>query len=131
MLKLGYKDSKISKIIISIIDVLLVNLGYYLTFLIRYGFNPADRNLYAYINIIPYISIVIFIFFSIYGVSLTENHNFQDKFYSIGISLLMINIFTVAIAFFLRSFAFPRSVLIISYFMQFIILMLWKYVIFK
>lgn len=130
-MKFNFRESALLKFAGTIFDVLLVHLGYYLAFMFRYDFNPSDRNLDAYINIIPYISMIAFALFTLYGTSLIFKRDFDDNFFSFTISLVFINIATVALAFMFRSFAFPRGIIFIAFFIQFILFFIWKYLISK
>ena len=125
------RNRSLLKLLGTLIDVGLVHLGYYLAFMFRYNFQPAQRNLSTYINNIPYISLVAFILFTIYGTTLAFKRDFDDSFFSNGISLMLINFSTVAIAFISRSFAFPRTVLVIAFVIQFILLNGWKILLLK
>jgi len=131
MNKMDYRESKLLKIGEMLADVVLLNLGYYLTFMLRYEFNPSARNLNAFIDIIPYISLIALIFFSIFSISITSRRNFEETVYSVGISLVLIDIAAMAVAFFFRSFAFPRSVFVMGFFIQLLLLLIWKWFIIK
>jgi exopolysaccharide biosynthesis polyprenyl glycosylphosphotransferase len=131
MNKMDYRESRLLKIGEMLIDVILVNLGFYLTFMLRYEFHPSARNLNAFIDIIPYISLIALVFFSIYSISTTSRRNFEETIYSVGIALFFIDTAAVAVAFFLRSFAFPRSVFVMGFFIQLLLLLIWKWLIMK
>lgn len=120
------KGLRFFKYIEIVIDISLVNLGFYLAFLLRFNMSPASENIKPFIEIIPFISITAIIFFYIYGVFSMLKHSLIENIYSIILSLIMIDITAIAIAFLNRGFGFPRSVFILAWFIQIILLLVWK-----
>ena len=62
------KQSKLYNFIVVMIDMVLINLGFYLAFMVKFNFNPPFYNLIAYIEIIPFITIAALVYFDIYGL---------------------------------------------------------------
>lgn len=117
---------KLNKWLIIITDIVLIILGFYGAFMLRYDFKPPIRNYEPYINLIPWIILFSFIYISIYDLSDIIRKRISDMGISVFLSLLMLQTTTIVLTFIFRGFAFPRSVLLISFVLQFILLMIWK-----
>src|SRR5690554_2769352 len=118
-----FKYEKLNKWLIIIMDIVLIMLGFYGAFMLRYGFNPPIRNYQPYINLIPWIILFSFIYINIYDLSEIIKKRIYDMGISVFLSLMMLQITTIVLTFIFRGFAFPRSVFIISFILQFILLM--------
>lgn len=123
--------SNIFNIIILLLDIILINIGFYVSFLVLFGFNPQKENISAYISVIPFISISTILIFDIYGLYSIVKKSLYEILYSIALSVIIIALITTASAFFVRGFAFPRSVIIVGPVFQFIILSNWRYLMWK
>ncbi|WP_069650409.1 sugar transferase [Caloranaerobacter ferrireducens] len=125
------KFKKTNKIVMIIIDLSLVIIGYYLAYLFKFSFEIPERNLYPFIRLIPFIALVTLMFFDIYGLLSISRKTFIDTVFSLGIALFMILLSTMALSFFFRGFAFPRSVFFIGFIIQLVLLSIWRYIIIK
>lgn len=119
--KLGLLDS----FFMVMIDAILINAGYILAFKIRFGYLPVE-NYNDYMRMIPWIVVLTFFFFKIYGLYDLYRKSFADVAFSAALSVIMIMAFTVVLTFFYRGFAFPRSVFLIGALIQFLLTLLWK-----
>ncbi len=117
---------KLNKWLIIITDIVLIILGFYGAFMLRYDFKPPIRNYEPYINLLPWIILFSFIYISIYDLSDIIRKRISDMGISVFLSLLMLQTTTIVLTFIFRGFAFPRSVFLISFILQFILLMIWK-----
>lgn len=120
------KNGNLLKYIEMVIDVLLVNLGFYLAFLIRFNFNPSEVHIKPFFELIPIISIAAVILFYVYGVFSMTKRTMVDNIISIFLSLFFVDLISVVVAFYMREFGFPRSIFIIAFFVQALLLILWK-----
>ncbi|MGI5859850.1 MAG: hypothetical protein ACOX8P_11145, partial [Tepidanaerobacteraceae bacterium] len=109
-----------------IIDAILVNLGYFLAFKLKFVEIPA-YNYVDYVRLIPWIGVLAVVFFNVYGLYDIKRKNFTDIFFSSILSVIMIMVFTMALTFLYRGFAFPRSVFALGAVLQVGIVTLWKY----
>lgn len=125
------KESKLFYGIQIIVDILLVNLGFYTAYLYRFGGQMTSENIDPYLNLIPLISLTAFIFFNTFGVFRWAHKPLIDTVYSVFLSLIFIEITTMAMTFFNRGFSFPRSIFFISFAIQLIYLFIWKFIIHK
>lgn len=120
------KLKKLNKWLIAAIDIIIILLGFYIAFVLKFDFNPPQRNFQPFIRLIPFIILFSFILISIYEMSSIERKRVVDISISIFISLIMLHVTTMALTFIFRGFAFPRSIFIIAFALQFVLLILWK-----
>lgn len=123
--------TEVFKIGTYIIDSILVILSVYLAFLVMFGFNPPEINIDPFIDIIPFIVISYLIFMYVYGLNDILKKGMGEIIYSIILTVISLFITTAFITFFARGFSYPRSVLIISPFIQFIVLVIWRHIVWK
>ncbi|MCT4593977.1 MAG: sugar transferase [Anaeromicrobium sp.] len=125
------KESKLFHIVQAIIDIALVNLGFYMAFILRFEKGGITGHIEPYIEIIPLISLTAIIFFYVYGVFKCGEKSYIETVYSTFLSLVFVIITSMALAYFNRGFHFPRSIFLIGFLLQFFYLCVWKYVSFK
>jgi exopolysaccharide biosynthesis polyprenyl glycosylphosphotransferase len=124
-------DGLAFKILEEILYIGFVLIGFYLAFLLRFNMNPSPHNIQPYFDSIPYIIVATLVIFYIYNIISTIKKSLFENAVIIFISLLLINIATIAIAFFNRGFAFPRSIFLIGFVIQFLLIFTTKYLILK
>lgn len=125
------KENKWFYFIQVVFDLVWVNLGFYIGFMIRFrGSNFVDY-LQPYTELIPWISLITLIFFQVYGVFKCGDKSLLETIYSAFLSLIFIDIVTMALTFFNRGFSFPRSIFAIAFVLQFVFLIVWKSIIIK
>lgn len=125
------RERKYKKVIISLVDLYVVHFGIILTFLLKFNGNIPERNLNAYKGIFIWICIAQIIIFLTYDMYTFYNKKMEDYISSIFIALVSLHIVIMALSFFSREFAFPRSVLLISYFVNLVFMYIWRYVIYR
>lgn len=125
------KGSFIIKFIEELLYIAFVVLGYHLAFLLRYNMNPSMFNLRPFYDNIPFIILTAVIIFYIYNIVSTVNKSTFENALTIAIALFLIDITVVAIVFFNRGFSFPRSVILLGYIIQFILIFTVKTIIIK
>ncbi len=125
------KGSFIIKFIEELLYIAFVVLGYHLAFLLRYNMNPSMFNLRPFYDNIPFIILTAVIIFYIYNIVSTVNKSTFENALTISIALFLIDITVVAIVFFNRGFSFPRSVILLGYIIQFILIFTVKTIIIK
>lgn len=118
--RLFKKESRLLYFIQILIDIFLVNFGFYSAFVFRFGDNISSRNIKPFFEIIPLISLITILFFHIYGVFKNDEKSYVEIAYSTLLSLIFISIGTMALTFFNRGFAFPRSIFLIALIIQFL-----------
>jgi exopolysaccharide biosynthesis polyprenyl glycosylphosphotransferase len=125
----GKRDNTLLKLLEFIIYIFLILLGFYLAFLIRFDRNPSLTNIQPFFQNVPYIIIVSAIIFYIYDIVSTVKNSLYENALTIAISVFLIDIITAAVVFFTRGFAFPRSIFIIGFAIQFALIFLLKIII--
>ena len=121
-------------IIIALIDVLLFVLFSILSFFIRFyifsfGRSLELRNLEAFINTLPFLILIFLILFYLYGLY-TYKETWYDCFSSILSAILLLFLLKLSLSFFMRAFAYPRSVIFISFILETIGFPAWRYYLF-
>ncbi len=124
-------DGLVFKILEEILYISYVLVGFYLAFMIRFNMNPSIHNIQPYFDSIPYIIVTTLIIFYIYNIISTFKKSLFENAVIIFISLILINIASVAIVFFNRGFAFPRSIFLIGFIIQFSLIFTTKYLIIR
>ena len=124
-------DGLVFKILEEILYISYVLVGFYLAFMIRFNMNPSLHNIQPYFDSIPYIIVATLIIFYIYNIISTFKKSLFENAVIIFISLILINIASVAIVFFNRGFAFPRSIFLIGLIIQFSLIFTTKYLIIR
>lgn len=125
------RPTRISKItippvIVAVVDMALVIASFNLAFWLRYGQNIEARNYQPFLDTTPWLCLATILIFG--GLGLYEKHRngFTTVLRSIFIGVIGIIVVTIAITFWLRGFAFPRSVLLIALLLQFVIISYWR-----
>lgn len=123
--------TEIFKIGTYFIDVIIILLSVYLSFMLKFDFQPPEFNLEPFFDVIPFIAIAYLIFMYVYGLNDILKKGLGEIIYSITLTIISLFVTTAFITFFARGFAYPRSVLIISSFVQFLFLCLWRVMVWK
>ncbi|MCK4420022.1 hypothetical protein KAV79_09465, partial [Candidatus Aerophobetes bacterium] len=103
------KDGSLLKAVLS--DAAWVNVATILAFLIRFSGRIPASNFQAYLEIIPWITLIRILAF--YFAGLYEREDEEDGFhifYSVFIAVTLGSIAIVALSFYLRTLPFPRTV---------------------
>lgn len=125
----GFERTK--KLIIGVIDVLLYHISIVLSFLIRYNMDVPRRNFLAYERARLYILIGFIILNILFGIYILYNKKIMDFIYLTIITQFLMGLVIMAMTFFGRWFAFPRSIIFVSFFVSCIILIAWRSLVFK
>ena len=126
-LKLFIRFPKVNKLLTTVVDLALIVLGVYLAYSLKFGSLIPQRNLEPFINLIPILMVISLVFFNVYGLLTIGRKSYSETFFSLALSLLMITVTSIASTFFLRGFAFPRTIFVTSYFINLILLGSWRY----
>lgn len=124
-------DGFIFKILEAILYIAFILLGFYLAFLIKFDMEPSPTNIQPFFDSALYIGLASVVIFYFYDIVSTLKKSLFENAVIIAISLGLIDITTVAIVFFNRGFAFPRSIFLIGFIIQFILIFFTKVIILK
>lgn len=122
-------NGSVFKILEGILYIGFVLLGFYLAFLVRFGENLSFHNIQPLFENVPYIVTTSILVFYIYNIVSTFKKSLFENAVTIIVSLILIDIAAVAIVFFNRDFAFPRSVFLIGFVIQFLLIFITKVII--
>ncbi len=122
-------DGFLIKMLEGMLYVGFVVIGFYLAFLIRFDMNPAVVNSEPFYENIPYMVLLSIVVFYLYDIVSTIKKSLFENAIIIVLSLAIIDILMMAIVFFNRGFAFPRSVFFIGFLVQFILIFVFKIIV--
>ena len=117
------------KITIGVMDILIYHLSFVVSFLIRYKGTIPTFNYSAYQSVLPYIMIAFVIINIFSGIYILYNKNFIDMFSITLISQIMMALTIMAMTFFGRWFAFPRTIVFINLIVSTLFLIIWRFII--
>lgn len=117
------------KIAIGIMDVIIYHFTFVLSFYIRYQGELPTFNYSAYQSVLPYIMIVFVLINIFSGIYILYNKNFIDMFSITVISQIMMSFAIMAMTFFGRWFAFPRTIVFINFIVSTLVLAIWRFII--
>lgn len=117
---------KLSKFFVVLMDILLVHAGYIIAYIIKFNFTFPEKNFMPYYTLIPQITLFTLVLLNIYGLYTITMKTFSEIAFSLGLALMLLQFLTVVSTFFYRHFAFPRSIFIIAFFVQFLLLLGWR-----
>src|SRR5699024_10300110 len=117
------------KFTVGVIDILIYHLSFVISFLIRYKGIIPTFNYSAYQSVLPYIMIAFLIINIFSGIYILYNKKFIDMFSISLISQVMMSFFIMAMTFFGRWFAFPRTIVFINLIVSTLLLTLWRFII--
>lgn len=123
--------TEINKITVYFIDIILVLLGIYLAFLLKFDFEPPKFNYEPALAIMPFIVLAYLIYMFVFSLNDVLKLSLGETIYSLFLTVLCLMITTAFITFFARGFSYPRSVLLISTVIQFILLTLWRIIVWR
>ncbi|MFC1474727.1 hypothetical protein ACFLQK_01665, partial [bacterium] len=114
-------------LIILILDVILLNLCIISVFSIRFMGNAPARNIAAYMNTYYYIAAIFVVLMYFQGLyDFEETDDGVSIFFKIFSVMGLGTVSLMALTFFSRAFAFPRTVILMSYLLMLLLMSLWR-----
>ena len=123
--------NKARKIIIGIIDVLLFIGSLLLSFYLKFGTDIPWINFDAFQGSIVYVSVIFIIVNILFGTYIFYNKSISDFLFITVIGQFVLSLIIMALTFAGRWLAFPRSVILINFFVGTIILFIFRVMVFK
>jgi len=117
------------KITIGIADVILYHLAFVISFYIRYRGTIPTFNYSAYKSVLPYIMLAFVLINIFSGIYILYNKTFIDMFSITLITQIMMAFSIMAMTFFGRWFAFPRTIIFINLIVSTAVLAIWRFII--
>jgi len=115
-------------LVILLFDIVLINLCIISVFSVRFiGSAPPARNVQAYLTTWYYISAIFIFLIYLHGL-----YDFDETDDGVSIFFKMFSVTTIgtislmALSFFSRAFAFPRTVILISYLVLLLLMSVWR-----
>lgn len=117
------------KLTISSVDIFLYHVSFILSFFIRYNGERPNFNYSAYQSSIIYIMLMFFFINIFSGIYILYNKRFIDVISTTLISQFIMSVLVMAMTFFGRWFAFPRTIVVISFIISSIVLIIWRIIV--
>lgn len=108
-------------------DLILVIGGFFLAFYVRFKGGVPAANWEPFIQVVPWVGAVTLVLFAWLGLYQNQHNGPISILRGVVTSLLGVMVITMALTFWFRGFAFPRSVLIMSAIFQLIMICFWRY----
>ncbi|HHW43039.1 MAG TPA: sugar transferase [Desulfotomaculum sp.] len=108
-------------------DILVVLGGFYLAFLLRFDGTIPRENWQAFIRVLPWIGAVTLLLFGGLGLYQKLHNGLTPVLRAAVTGIAGITVTTMALTFWFRGFAFPRSVLALAVPLQVTLVCLWRY----
>jgi len=118
------KDGSLLKAVLS--DAVWVNVATILAFLVRFSGSIPAVNFRAYLQVALWITIVRVVIFWFIGLyEKDEEAGAFDIFYSVFLAVSIGSVIIVALSFYLRTLPFPRTVFVISWTFNILLISVW------
>jgi len=116
-----------------IVDLLIVFISYYgLVYLKKYvGKAYSTQNILAVKEILPYILIAFIALFFVYKLYEIDEMDVYEAFLGVVFSSIIIALVALALSFFVRAFAVPRTLIVYAFIFQAVFLLVSHYIIYK
>jgi len=119
-------DGLFLKFFEGLLFIIIVGLSYYVPLLIDFSGKYEVHNFKALYGGFPWIAGASIIIFSFNGAFNAIKKSTAEHIIIMFMSAVMINITTMAIAFFTRGFGFPRSLIVVAFMIQVVLLSIFK-----
>lgn len=120
------KNKRLFLLTLVFIDLVLVNLGYVLAFLIKFGWNIPQENIAPYHSTWPWLTLSALAFFCFYKLYGSYRWRWAEVFASLICVVFFQAMAAMALSFLLRGFSFPRTVLLTAPLIQLVLLAVWR-----
>jgi len=109
-------------------DLVLVLTGFLAAFSIRFSGPAPAINWQPFLKVAPWIALVTLIFFVGLGLyQFRHNDGLTSLLRSVITGIVGVMVTTMALTFWFRGFAFPRSVLLLAALLQVVMVCAWRY----
>ena len=114
----------ITKIILFLIDIVLINLGFLLSFLAKYGYTLPERNFIPYKKSFVFLTLIYISALSFFRVYKSRFKSSWNLFKRVFLGLFLGTLLSIAFVYVFRIKwgAFPTSVFILSFFINFFLI---------
>lgn len=120
------KNLKIPSWVIACVDALLVNAATLFTYLIRFKGVLPEANILPFYRLSPFIAISTVMIYGFLDMYKRDWDGVNRNLPTIVVASFLVFLVTNAATFWIRGFAFPRSVLLLSFFVQIVVIWFWR-----
>lgn len=126
------RDSKLFYFLQSFVDIALICIGFNLSFIAyNFYFGIEYKNILIYFETMPLIIISSLIFIRVYGIARCGERHFYETILSVFLALFFIDLTSVALTFFYKGFGVPRSIFLMAFSIQLVLLVVWKAIVYR
>jgi exopolysaccharide biosynthesis polyprenyl glycosylphosphotransferase len=115
-----------SRWVLPLVDVVLLNAVTTFAFLVRFWGFPSPYNWGAYLRLFPWDAAALVAIFYVYGLYDTRKQTASDLNQHVVTAVIVNGFATLAITFLATTIGFPRSVFLISAFLQVPVFVFWR-----
>lgn len=112
--------------VLPVVDIILLNGVTTLAFLVRFWGFPSSYNWSAYLRLFPWDAGALVAIFYVYGLYDARKHTATDLNQRVVTAVIVNGFATLAITFLATTIGFPRSVFLISAFLQVPVFVFWR-----
>lgn len=121
------KFPTLRKLVLLCGDIGIIILSTYLAVSIVFSHRPPQMNMEIYQSMLPVSIITIGVLLNVNGLFSLSKKRYSEILLGVGVSVFNLLIVMMAFSFFVREFAYSRSVLGVAALFQLVFLALWKY----
>ena len=115
-------------VLIMLADAAVINFSIVLAYLIRFKFTLPAYNFQPYLQMFFWISLGSLFFLNLYHLySVSPRTRWDDQFYSIILAVALTLMLSISLTYISANYSFPRSVFLLSGFLQVVFLLGWRY----
>jgi len=118
---------KSRKLVMLVGDILLMGVSYLISVSIILNDNMLPANLYSYGSLFPLLIVLTGLLLNINGLYSVATKRFAEVLLSVAVTNLCALILIFALSFFIQELSCSRSVLLLTVFLQFFLLSIWRY----
>lgn len=122
MTQIFRKVKRFYKVLILLADLFIIFISYIIAFLIKFNWDLPAYNFNPFLNATLYIMIAAVLYIDMYKVLAFFKKSIYDLLKSIALVVTMLGITTIAVTYMLQGFSFPRSILVLTPCIQFVLL---------
>lgn len=109
-----------------LVDLLIIlGANFFCFYIFRESLDNFYVNYYAFWQVFPYMAIGYLILARIFDLEKPKDFSFFGIAYTVSLIIIFLLFFTMAMSFLIRGFAYPRSVLLLSSFIEIVFISLW------
>jgi exopolysaccharide biosynthesis polyprenyl glycosylphosphotransferase len=122
---MGVSKRRLFVLIQIFFDLMIIHLGFLFAFYVRFDLTSPQTNMEPYLSLSPWITLIawtVFFMFDLYTD--WRRKNLSHLLYSTTLSVVCVSIVIMALTFWMRGFSFPRSVFLLAFLIQLVLLSL-------